>query len=1035
MQALEDVAGAQAKKNAFDITQVLPQNPEVNAADPAYIPTRNLQAQLAPEARNAAQDVTQAQQVLNSRLTTIGQIAGDPGTATSFAAKALQATGGALDVAGDAAKNIKELPGNFAHWISGGNETVKNVVQDAAEKYLFGTLLHHLGPVGGAIEVGLEHLPDVADAFGSLSKTMGDELTYADNTIPYWTRVAMQNKNMPKGIASFLDSPLVQTAVGMGKAGAAGAATGAAIGGLAGGIPGAVGGAVQGGLLGMAGGGFGQWQRFQNPNEYLLAARSDWKRYSDLLSPVERQNFSQLTPTNQLIIAQNAQHFPGLRIDYFNNPNGPRGSHYVDQGGASHIQVNVANPQSAIAGIAAHELTHAATHSGMVTELYDTHFGNPQTGEIGQFTALDPQGKPVGIDPVTQRYQSNQVFQNLKNQYVNALSQSGVPTAHLTDFDISREIYAEHGVDYLLSGGAMLDSNSAFRPGLYSPSALKTAQAKMGYTFDEQGRMIGAPGGTIGGTGLFTDLQRNPDLQKFAQAYHTKQWQQGLMAPEEQPTHSFTKRDLQNPNTSETWLNNAPEIMRNQDGTAQRDPNTGLPIMRSAREVKQYNANFADSLRKGLDSLPEDQRMDLGLRKTVNEKGETNYSARYLPDSVLDNLAATNQYNPHQIASLRMLSRVLADKGNPGMEMRMFYRTATTPSKRYGTFAGSEKLAVPYQFEITHDNNVNIKSVDFNQLDNNYLRVRNREPFKSLWNSASDFTQDAHTYFTNHKEGRPGSDAIGEQKRDAINALTGLGTVANREANPLVDAMPQSVRPIIKSYAIDRANQISATGAMRPFISEDQYRRMNANYLPKVSFEEGVKGADDLKELHGALTNIYKEIPDWTVPIGQSQYFENYRGFYNEGVGGPGRIYINPDQTQIINTRRATFIHELMHAQDQQSLGLQRDILGSRRPDADMQQFLDEIRKTPTIANLEELRDSTGPLGEWAKRALEPEELVSRTMTQHAIDKLPEKYSDLRDYVARQREANSPEWWTRGEMRKTVSPAVEKLIRAKGLSP
>lgn len=892
LQAGEDLTGATAKKSALDVTQILPKNPELDTADPAYIATRNMQAKLAPDARSAAQDVADAQNVLNSRLTTLNKISGDPGTVTEFASNALQTGGNIAQGAAGIAKSIQ--PENIAHWITKGDPFWKPLVQTALEKTVFGGLLEKFGPVGGAIEAGLEKAPDLLNAAGSLAKTMGQELMYADSTIPFATRVAQQNKLMPKGLASFLDLPAIQTAAAVGKAGLSGVATGAAIGGAAGGIPGAVAGAVQGGILSTAGGGFGQWMRYQNPNQYLLAARSDWKRYSDYLSPVERQNFSQLSPTNQVIIAQNAMKFNGLRLDYFNDPNGPRGMHYVDPGGASHIQINVANPQSALRGIFAHELTHAATHSGMVTELYDTHLGNPVTGEIGQFTALGADGKPVGIDPVTQRYFPNQEFQNLKNQYVNALAQSGVPTAHLNDFDISREIYAEHGVDYLLSGGAILDSNSAFRPGLYSKAALKNAMAQVGYTFDDSGRMIGAPNGTISGTGLFTDLQRNRDLMNLAQAYHTKEWQDGLMSSEEQPTRQFTKKDLQNPNSTETWLNNASEIRRNQDGTAQRDPLTGQPIMRSPKEVKEYNANFADSLRRGLESLPEDQRTDLGYRRTVDEQGRTNISLRYLPDNLLDSLAATNQYNPHQIASLRMLSRVLADNGNPGMEMRFFYRTATTPSKRYGTFAGSERLAVPYGFEITHDNNVNIKSVDFNQLGNNYLKVRNRDPYKSLWKDANEFTQDAHTYFTNHKEGRPGADAIGEQKRDAINSLAGFGTQIHAGSNPLVDQMPQSVRPIIKSFAIDRANQISATGAVRPFISEAQYYKMNRNYLPgaaEVSYLPRPAATDDLRaspelrtnspERQAEINDVQQKAGKWMASAGKAPDIST--GAYLEG--------------------------------------------------------------------------------------------------------------------------------------------------------
>jgi hypothetical protein len=58
----------------------------------------------------------------------------------------------------------------------------------------------------------------------------------------------------------------------------------------------------------------------------------------------------------------------------------------------------------------------------------------------------------------------------------------------------------------------------------------------------------------------------------------------------------------------------------------------------------------------------------------------------------------------------------------------------------------------------------------------------------------------------------------------------------------LVDRLPKSTRPIIKSYRLDRANQITATGSMRPFISEAQYYKMATNYLPGGTLPPAVKG-------------------------------------------------------------------------------------------------------------------------------------------------------------------------------------------------
>jgi hypothetical protein len=645
---------------------------------------------------------------------------------------------------------------------------------------------------------------------------------------------------MPKGIASFLDSSAVQLASATTAGGVAGVAGGAAVGALASPLNpmrGAVQGAAQGGLLGMAGGGFGQWQKFQNPNQYIIAARGDWKRYRDMLPGTEQSQFDKLSSTNQLILAQHAQHFPGLKVDYVSDSGGPRGLHYVDDAGRSTIQVNLANPQSVVAGTLLHELTHAATTSGIMPDIYDTMFGNPERGLIGQYTQLGADGKPVSISPVTGRYSTNDKFAALKDQYVNALKQSGIPTAHLTDLDIAKEIYAEHGVDYLLSGGAIQDANSAFRPGLYSENALKTAQAKMGYVFDGNGATAGYPG-NVSGSGTFQNLQRNPELSKLNEAYFRTKWKNQQINPEETPTWRFNRQDMQNPNTSETFLRNASEILRKPDGTPMRDPNTGLPLYRSQREVNQYNAEVADQLHHALSSLTDQQKADLGVRETPSRKTAEgkivpgNIFARSLPDAAIDSLNKINQYNPHQGAALKLMSHILADPGAAGAEMRFFYHKALSGSGRYGQFEGTEKLTVPYGIEVTQHKNVNVKAVDFNQLTNNYLRMRGRDPYKTLWKSPDEFVQDAHTYFTNHSKSQPGAEGIGTAKRDAINALAGFGTTLHADSNPLVGSMPASVHSIIKSYRIDRSSGWSATGGMRPFLNEEQYRRMNSNYLP-----------------------------------------------------------------------------------------------------------------------------------------------------------------------------------------------------------
>lgn len=839
----EEVAGAVGKKGALDAAMITPDNVMAHAAQPGFAEAQNVRAQFAPQQAAAAKAVEQTQQDLTTQLTRLGKTELDPSTATGFMSQVMQTGGKVVSATGNAIKDPIE---KLSHMMSMGNPLAQRIIYSALDKTIFGALFEHLGPVGGAIEAAIEHGPEVGAKIGDLLSAMGKEGAYGETSLPYWTRVAQQTKAMPQWAAAMLDHPLVQVASSGVRGGVTGAATGAVLGAI--GSPlnpmaGLVGGATQGGVLGMAGGGFGQWQKFKEPGQYLLAARGDWKRYRDSLPDSAKANFDQLSPANQLILGQAMQHAPDLEVRYENQQNGPAGNHFVDDRGRASITINLANPESAIRGLLAHELTHHFATHGLLPDVYDNLLGNPRTGKPGTYTLLDGQGKPVGIDPTTGRYITNQEFANLKNQYVTALGQSGIPTAHLTDLNIAREIHAEHGVDYLLSGGGLQDAASAFRGPLFSANAMKTAYAKLGFTFDDAGniqglptnkmgqRLAGPPTNTATGTGLFADMQRNPTLGRLASRYFQTRFHEGIiLASEEKPTRNISQADLKNPNVVETKLQSAAEIKRDSNGNVIWDPLTGKPAIRTPEELKDYNARFAADIQRGVDALSPEQRAEMGHQ--VTSSGNT--FVRYLPNDIIDGLAKSNQYNPHQIASLRMLSAVLGDKGNPGMEVSAFYHKAVTSGKKYGQFAGSEKAFVPYGIEITKDGNVAVKAVDFNTLNNNYLKARSRAPYKDLWESPSDYMQDAHTYFTNHAQGKPGADSgIGEAKRDAINALGNFQTTTHADTNPLVEKLPKRTESIIKSYRIDRTNQMQATGAIRPFVSKEQYDLMNTNYLPK----------------------------------------------------------------------------------------------------------------------------------------------------------------------------------------------------------
>lgn len=387
----------------------------------------------------------------------------------------------------------------------------------------------------------------------------------------------------------------------------------------------------------------------------------------------------------------------------------------------------------------------------------------------------------------------------------------------------------------------------------------------------------------------------------------------------------------------------------------------------------------------------------------------------------------------------------------------MFYNTATTAGKKYASFQGREKIAVPYGIELTHDNQVNIKSVDFQQLNDNYLRVRNRDPFKTLWKSPDEFTQDSHTYFTNHKEGQPGATGIGEQKRDAINSLAGFGTQMQREANPLVGTLPSSVRPIVKSYRIDRANQISATGAMRPFISEAQYYAANRNYLPRVSFEADT---EQFKSIYDQLVQKAFGLnphPERVVPVLSSPemlQLQGARGLYFEaGQHYPGAIHVDTTQQQK-GYAALTFVHELMHAQDFEDLSRNRTMPGSIETDLAqrlaqqrggqlasgdaMDRFLNTVKNSDHIKAIENRQLNARNRGdkEYFQYLQRPTEMTARAFTQYAVQKTNDP--DLISAFRNQAQLGSIDrwgFWPHEEFNQKIAPAIEAVLREKNLLP
>jgi hypothetical protein len=840
----EDTAVAAARKFAADNSQLVPPNVAEEAANANYVAGRSAQAALAPEARAANAGFTQAQQDLAAKLTSQQKIAGDPGVATQFQAGLANVAAGATDAVGNIAKGMTSIKDRLLNITSFGNPTFRAIQEKVLGMYLFGHGVETGHAFAGRLmEAGMdmaEQGPEIAEATSRLSDMLriyGREKLYGETTTPFYTRLDQALGGVNPRLASFLDSPAVQTfghVVG-------GTIGGAAVGGALGAatspddpLGGAVGGAMFGGVLGMAGAGFGQWVRYKDPQAHYMALRGDWQRTRSMLGAADQQSFSSLAPHDQLMIGTYMQQHPGLRLKFVSDPAGPSGMHFFDEADRPTVQINTANPESTTRGLFAHELMHQVQTAGMMPDAYDALLGNPQRGTLGQYTATDARGNPImvngsPIDPTTGRYYPDQKFLNYKGQYIKGLQRANEPYAQVSNLHIAKELYAEHGVDYMLSGKAAVDSSSAYRPGWMNSEGMKTALAHLGFSFNDNG-------GIVQGSGLFDGVQRNSALDNLTQRYfqmRAKDRQYGKPADDFQGTRKFSPEDFKDPksNVANTFLDTAPEFKRDtKTGEVLRD-NNGAPIYRSPKEVKQYNAQLANDMLDRVNALPEDRKADIGLK--VQPNGNT--FVRYLPADLRDALANTNEYNPHQIDALSSLSENMADKSKMGTQFRIFYNKALSVNKKYGQFEGEERFVTPIGFEITKDKNVNLKSVDFAQLNNNYLRKSKQAPYKGLWGNLGEFNADADTYFQNHARGNPGADGIGPAKRDAINSLFGLETELHRESNPLLAGSDNSgVRSIIKSFRIDRASQVDPKEKGRAFNDLAQYTMMNKNYRPRT---------------------------------------------------------------------------------------------------------------------------------------------------------------------------------------------------------
>ena len=207
-------------------------------------------------------------------------------------------------------------------------------------------------------------------------------------------------------------------------------------------------------------------------------------------------------------------------------------------------------------------------------------------------------------------------------------------------------------------------------------------------------------------------------------------------------------------------------------------------------------------------------------------------------------------------------------------------------------------------------------------------------------------------WMDNHRQDLPGDTKIGSQKRDAINALVGIATNINRNANPFSGKIggPGSA---IKQFRLDRVDTAAGTG--RTGFHFD-YDKANGNLLPEVA----TPLPDLSRDLPGQATP--DAVPDPNAPDQGYKVPEVFKVI--PGPNGKFRV-INAEGKKVTDyptlekaTARATEENNLLAPMSDLKKLFNRE---DRQAITDAQKRITEVAKNnPEATRLEIQRDETG---------------------------------------------------------------------------
>jgi hypothetical protein len=596
-----------------------------------------------------------------------------------------------------------------------------------------------------------------------------------------------------------------------------------------------------------AGLGLGTLARYGSKADIQAKMLGDESYYKDTyLNDADRVMYEGLKKPVRQALATSAIQNPDVIYKFIDK----RGnSHWTVENGESVVTIYTKSaPQEQLSAVLGHEIAHHIDAFGFMPQILEQLVGSVEKGKPGIFTEYK-NGKPVIIKDAEGRdvYATNKEFAKHRDRYLDLLEKSGTDKKHPDyqayandDARIAREVFASHGAAWYFGGdfvtrnyqGAGAKMMGAILEPLFSSPGLRKFFHRIGLATQENTGLVADPLNLFPGLKEIPQLTRmiekyNDDVRGFGpQARREGRGRGNLVDPafaEEIATVNLTAKDLENTAIVDR-LKAGGVVKIKDDGTIETDAE-GRPVFLPTREVNKKNKQLSNDIlsiiRKKEDAGETFGEGHVALEKTAD--GRDRATGRFLDPSIIDELAQTGRYNPHQLAALKQISQTL--RNNTGDEWNLFYYSALKYNKAgrkvYGQIKGGDRKSLPFGIEITKDGNINIQTISMDALKKNlewFARSKGyeqkmAEAFQGMnaYENVKNAMKLLPTYLQNHMKGViNGSDGSGitPLQRDLINASIGRINADQVKANPILEGLGDRRSQRQQSYRSRRLDRI-----------------------------------------------------------------------------------------------------------------------------------------------------------------------------------------------------------------------------------